>query len=353
MLTNNLKRHSPTIAIIGGGLGGSLCACFFAKHDFQVHLFELRPDIRTQKTVKGRSINMALSRRGHDSLAYINCAEMIANTGVPLYARMMHDENGHTCAFPYGPYEKDPNHMILSVERDALSKCLLDEASKSSNITIHFEHKFISWNRDTKEALFCTSSGTQVKFNVDFIIGFDGSYSSVRAAMMKTEKINLTQEYLDLYYMEINIPAKDGQFAMPENYLHIWPRHKFVIIASPNQDKSFNATLILPISMFDSLSTSEEVLQFFQQYFPDVLSFIGSDEIIKTFRSSTPRPLITIKCSTYVSSAGDMLLMGDAAHSMAPFYAQGMNAAFEDCLVLFETLKQTNFDFQKAFIAYK
>ncbi len=143
------------------------------------------------------------------------------------------------------------------------------------------------------------------------------------------------------------------QFAMPENYLHIWPRHKFVIIASPNQDKSFNATFVLPMSIFNSLSKSEEILQFFQQYFPDILSFVGSNGIIKTFLSAKPRPLITIKCSTYVSSFGDMLLMGDAAHSMAPFYAQGMNAAFEDCLVLFETLKQTNFDVQKAFIAYK
>jgi kynurenine 3-monooxygenase len=140
---------------------------------------------------------------------------------------------------------------------------------------------------------------------------------------------------------------------MPENYLHIWPRHKFIIIASANQNKSFNATLVLPMSIFNSLSKSEEILQFFQENFPDFLSFVGSDEIIKTFLSSKPRPFVTIKCSTYVSSNGDMLLMGDAAHSIAPFYAQGMNAAFEDCLILFETLEQTNFDIQKAFITYK
>ncbi len=54
---------------------------------------------------------MALSRRGRDSLAYINCEEMIATTGVPLYARMMHDENGHTSALSYGPRGMDPNHV--------------------------------------------------------------------------------------------------------------------------------------------------------------------------------------------------------------------------------------------------
>ncbi|CAF2812602.1 unnamed protein product [Rotaria sp. Silwood2] len=54
---------------------------------------------------------MALSRRGRDSLAYVNCEEMIARTGVPLYARMMHDENGSTCVLPYGPYGMDSNHV--------------------------------------------------------------------------------------------------------------------------------------------------------------------------------------------------------------------------------------------------
>lgn len=32
--------------------------------------------------------------------------------------------------------------------------------------------------------------------------------------------------------------------------------------------------------------------------------------------------------------------MGDAAHAMVPFYGQGMNCGFEDCLVLEELLEQ-------------
>jgi kynurenine 3-monooxygenase len=32
--------------------------------------------------------------------------------------------------------------------------------------------------------------------------------------------------------------------------------------------------------------------------------------------------------------AGRVLLLGDAAHAIVPFHGQGMNAAFEDCVVL-------------------
>ncbi|MEJ7662168.1 MAG: FAD-dependent monooxygenase [Hymenobacter sp.] len=35
-----------------------------------------------------------------------------------------------------------------------------------------------------------------------------------------------------------------------------------------------------------------------------------------------------------------MLLLGDAAHAILPFYGQGMNAGFEDCTVLNHLLEQ-------------
>ena len=87
-----------------------------------MHLFELRSglsltlscspvvsetgsisvDIRTQKVVKGRSINMALSRRGRDALAYINCEDVIVRNGIPMHSRMLHDADCDTHAVPYG-----------------------------------------------------------------------------------------------------------------------------------------------------------------------------------------------------------------------------------------------------------
>ena len=140
---------------------------------------------------------------------------------------------------------------------------------------------------------------------------------------------------------------------MEVNYLHIWPRHDFMLIALPNQDKSFTTTLFLPKTIFDQITNTDELLRFFQKYFPDAISLIGRENLIETYFSSKPLPLISIKCSTHVSSVGDILLMGDAAHSMVPFYGQGMNSAFEDSLVLFEKLKENNFQLTDAFKAYE
>lgn len=44
--------------------------------------------------------------------------------------------------------------------------------------------------------------------------------------------------------------------------------------------------------------------------------------------------------------------MGDAAHAMVPFYGQGMNTGFEDCLIFSELLQQHGKDLHKAASQY-
>jgi len=59
-------------------------------------------DIRQQKVVFGRSINLALSRRGRDALRYVGLEEEVVDNGIPMYARMIHDLNGRRRPIPYG-----------------------------------------------------------------------------------------------------------------------------------------------------------------------------------------------------------------------------------------------------------
>nr|KAF6395308.1 kynurenine 3-monooxygenase [Rousettus aegyptiacus] len=47
---------------------GSLNACFFAKRNFQVDVYEARQDVRVANFARGRSINLALSYRGRQAL---------------------------------------------------------------------------------------------------------------------------------------------------------------------------------------------------------------------------------------------------------------------------------------------
>ena len=70
-------------------------------------------DIRQQKVVLGRSINLALSRRGRDALRYVDLETEVVNNGIPMYGRMIHDVSGNRRPIPYGT--KDQVSLYNSV----------------------------------------------------------------------------------------------------------------------------------------------------------------------------------------------------------------------------------------------
>src|SRR6202521_3438859 len=59
--------------------------------------------------------------------------------------------------------------------------------------------------------------------------------------------------------------------------------------------------------------------------------------LLEDFRENPTGSLVTIRCAPW-SYKDKVALVGGAAHAVVPFYGQGMNAAFEDCVVLDECL---------------
>lgn len=42
------------------------------------------------------------------------------------------------------------------------------------------------------------------------------------------------------------------------------------------QDKTFTCTLFMPFDEFEKITTGDQVIEFFQQYFPDAIPLIGA-----------------------------------------------------------------------------
>jgi len=338
------------VAVIGAGLVGSLEACYLAQRGYDVHLYEYRGDIRLMEHVPGRSINLAMSVRGRTAMRAASVEEkIIRDHGIPMHSRMIHNRDGSTSE---QPYDKD-GQCIYSVGRRFVNEVLLSRAEEFSNMTFHFNHKLLSADLEKGKATFQKiDTKEEVECEADLLIGCDGAYSAMRKQMMKRPMFNYSQHYIEHGYMELCIPAtKDGEFAMPANYLHIWPRGTYMMIALPNQDKSWTVTLFMPFHIFGTLSTPEILLNFFKENYSDTIELIGKERLLKDFFSNKALPLISVKCSPY-HVGSKTLLLGDAAHAMVPFYGQGMNCGMEDCVVFNEILDQCNDDLSKALPAY-
>ena len=348
--SNKPLEDRQRVAVVGGGLVGSLQAALLAKRGFRVDLYESRADIRTMQHVAGKSINLALSVRGREALKAVGMEEDVLNEAIPMYARMIHSLSGKMRAQPYGKRDQ----CIYSVDRRKLNEKLLSEAEHYPDVTLHFDHKLIraDLNRKTLEFSTPTGGGGSVTMDTDFIFGCDGAHSTVRRQMMRWGRLDYQQEYIEHGYKELTLPPDaDGGFAFPPNYLHIWPRNEFMMIALPNTDRSFTVTLFMPFEKFESIETEEDLLAFFVKYFPDSVEKIGVENLVRDFFQHPLGSLISVKCYPHFM-AGSTVILGDAAHAVVPFYGQGMNAGFEDCLVFYERLIAEGNDLVRAGEAY-
>ncbi|XP_032408299.1 kynurenine 3-monooxygenase-like [Xiphophorus hellerii] len=334
------RGDKKVVAVVGGGLVGALNACFFAKRGFEVEVFETREDIRKAKVVKGRSINLALSHRGRQALKHVGMEDKIVSKGIPMNARMIHSLSGKQSPIPYGK----KGQYILSVDRANLNKELLTEAETYPNTKLNFDHKLQDWHAETGLMTFARPDGSKTQTQADLIVGCDGAFSAVRKQFLRRSCFNYSQTYIPHGYMELTMPPRNGEFAMKPNYLHIWPRNTFMMIALPNLDKTFTCTLFMPFEEFEKITTGDEVIEFFQKYFPDAIPLIGAAALRRDYFRLPAQAMVSVKCSPY--HIGDKcVLMGDAAHAVVPFYGQGMNAGFEDCIVFDEIMNQFNEDF--------
>ena len=130
------------------------------------------------------------------------------------------------------------------------------------------------------------------------------------------------------------------------------PGESFMLIALPNPDGSFTCTLFFPFEgelSFNSLKSDEAIHSFFEENFPDAMNLMP--ELINDFKTNATSSLVTMKCYPWVRNK--TLLIGDAAHAIVPFYGQGMNSGFEDCVILNQLLNQHHDDWEKSILDFQ
>jgi kynurenine 3-monooxygenase len=171
-------------------------------------------------------------------------------------------------------------------------------------------------------------------------IATDGGGSRVRDALLAREVATVREDPLDHDYKELTIPTVNGKPALEVNALHIWPRGGFMLIALPNPDGTFTATLFLArtgANSLEQLSSPAAVDDFFSREFPSAKALMP--DLNREFFEHPQSSLGTVYTKGWHLD-GDVLLLGDAAHAIVPFHGQGMNCAFEDCAELMRLMDE-------------
>jgi kynurenine 3-monooxygenase len=326
-----MTMANASVNIVGAGPTGLLAAIFLRRRGLHVTVYERRGDPRGQPSAAGRSINLALAARGIRALKIASVFDSVQPLLVPMRGRMVHDGDA-----TFQAYGQHPDEIIYSISRHRLTQILLDVADRRHGVHCHFQHQLTRAHFANYEAeIQDLSQGRTFKIEMRPLIAADGAGSQLRDQMQCDGLTEVREDALAHSYKEFSIPpAASGAYAMQREALHIWPRGNFMLIALPNIDGSFTATLFLPNSgepSFQALRERDAVAAFMRRYFADVVPLMPN--FCEEFFANPTGALGTVYTRQW-HYEGSVLLLGDAAHAIVPFHGQGMNCCFEDCLEL-------------------
>jgi kynurenine 3-monooxygenase len=329
-------RAADDVLIVGAGPVGTLLAILLARGGRRVRVLERRTDPRRDDHERGRSINLALAARGMVALDRAGVLERLRPEMVEMRGRQLHDLSGHGPLLLYGQHAGE---VIHSISRARLNVMLIEAAAAFPTIELRFGQRgvnvdpksgTIEWRDEQDQRVHEAAAG--------LVVAADGAGSALRNALHERGLLQATEEPLAHDYKELHIPAaRASSAALDPHALHIWPRGGYMLIALPNPDHSFTATLFLPAQGapgFDQLSVPGQARAFFAAQFPDALALIPDFD--DQFSRHPQAQLGTVYCWPWHIQR--LLLIGDAAHAIVPFHGQGLNCGFEDCGLLADLL---------------
>jgi kynurenine 3-monooxygenase len=333
------------VVIVGAGPSGILLAHYLLRRgdSYQIDIYERRSDPRIVSFSKSRTYPLTLSHRGISALSQIEgLIEAVEAMSVEITGTLLHQKNGKTRFIP----RRKPS---LALDRTSLVIALLKKLTKydNSRVNIHFNCQCTQVDFEAKTVKFQKVAATlpegveaDLTVNYDLLISADGARSAVRKHFLATELFEEEQKYIRSDYKSIVFPPPDqkpGIDLKPGN-IHSWRIDDSTTLLLLHQpDGTMSGVIYFPRqkNKIVGLATTQEVLKFFRENFPEV-GFLMPEEEAEAFLTRPVSTVLTIRCSRYHHS-DSVLLIGDAAHSVSPSLGQGCNAALED-VVMFDNL---------------
>ncbi|MGK7903714.1 MAG: FAD-dependent oxidoreductase [Hormoscilla sp.] len=336
------------VTIVGAGPAGSLLAHYLLRRgQYQIDIYDSRPDPRKISFSKYRTFPLLLSERGLNALRNIELEDAVKSHGLENMGMINYSKNSK-------PQELQRRKSILTVDRNQLVTTLLEtlkEKDKNSQVNIYFNYQCTGVDLKQKKVKFIKETEEQITVDYDVLIGADGVRSVVRSHFLNTARFEFEQSYIHDVYKTVYLSRVNEKLGinLEPNKLHSWKLDDGTrLLAVPQRDNTLSCGLVFnhKNNQVIGLSSKSEVRKFFEQNFPEVAKLLSESEA-EAFVQRPVWSFVTIRCNRY-HHGDSVLIVGDAAHAVPPTIAQGCNSALEDAIVFDRILDEYDDDYTKA-----
>lgn len=335
-----MAQHS--ILIVGGGIGGLAAALALSKQGFAVKLFEQASEFAEI------GAGIQLGPNVFKMFDFLGIAEKVKRRAVfPESLTMMDAITGEkVTSIPVG---KDFEHRFgqpyAVIHRADLHGVLLEECVRSDLVHLQTSTK-IGGVDETGDGVTLTSTDGR-EFKGAAVVGADGLWSTIRAAIVGDGKPVASGH---VAYRAV-LPAKEMPKALQWWSMTIWAGDKTHLVHYPLRGGDlFNLVAVFQSDKFtegwDAYGDKDELFERFDGKCPEVCELLGKIEDWRMWVLCDRQPIKEW-------SRGRITLLGDAAHPMLQYLAQGANMAIEDAVCLAGQLATAEGDVAKAFESYQ
>jgi len=330
------------ILVAGGGIGGLAAACALARHGHRVTVLE-------QSAALGEiGAGIQLGPNIFKMFEYLGLTEAIhrvaffppglgmndIRTGEKVVRVPLGDAAIAAYGYPYGViYRADIHHVFL-------------EACKAQpGIVLRTASKVEGYEQDGRGVRVMLADGESV--GGDALIGADGLWSRVRQSVVGDGKPRVSGH---VAYRAV-LKRQDVPAHLWSDDVLLWGGEKTHLVHYPlRRGELFNLVAVFHSNKYDegwnTFGDTAELHERFAEAVPQVQALLQKIETWKMWVLCDREPVQNW-------TDGRVTLLGDAAHPMLQYLAQGAGQAIEDAVVLGEALKFTGGDVAAGLLKYQ
>jgi 3-hydroxybenzoate 6-monooxygenase len=337
-----MQMRKP-ILIVGGGIGGMACALALANKGIHSHVIESAPELGEV------GAGIQIGPNAFKVFAKLGITEAINNVAVFPEEVNMRDALSNELIFRMNAGDSMTKRFgakYAVIFRPDLHNAIIDACkAKPEFISISLNKKVTGFTQTANDATVHIEGGASITGAA--LVGADGLWSAIRENIIGDGKPRVSGH---IAYRAV-LPIVEVPEALRKHEVTLWAGPKTHLVIYPlRRGELLNMVAVFHSDKYDEgWDTFGDVAELNKR-------FAGQQSVVLDLLAKINTWKMWVLCDREPAknwSNGRVTLLGDAAHPMLQYMAQGASMAMEDAVVLAEKIVAHNHGYEKAFLDYQ